>query len=416
MRSLEYCKVILKYRLEHLIPKQAFRDLTLVRKIFNIEPVTGPLPFRIRKALEELGPVFIKLGQILSVRQDLFGTTITSELKNLQDNVAPLDFKLFKKQIESIPLEFLNIDSTPLAVGSIAQVYSATLKTGEQVVIKIIKPNIVDTIEKDFQFLKRSSSLLSLYRPFRKIKIPLVIEQLYSTIKSEVNLTNESNNIEKFASQMQQFSFIKTPKVYFRSEDVLVLERMYGTPIDQKEDLINQGIDLKQVLTNGTEAFIVQAFYYGFYHADPHPGNLWIDRDGNRIYLDFGIMGSITKEDRTLLIKLMIALHLKKYSDIKKLIIDAKWAHGNLDDVDKDFEEIFLNFNNKQIKDISLLNNLNKVLEILVKYDVEVPHQFTLLVKTLITLDGFTKSLGADYNLVKSIIPVINKHFLKFSR
>jgi ubiquinone biosynthesis protein len=416
LRVLEYFRILLKYRLEHLIPNQILKNLGLFRSVFKITPVTGPLPFRIRKALEEGGPVFIKLGQLMSTRQDVFGPSIINELKLLQDNVSPVDYKQIKPLIESIPLEFKQIDNDPAAVGSVAQVYFATLHDGTEVAIKIIKPNIDHIIDEDFKFLKKSSELLNLIKSLRKVKLPVIINELHQSIKKELDLNVEKNNIERFTRQMQKFDFIKIPKVFYSSKNVLILERMYGTPIDQKQDLINKNIDIVKMLNQGLEAFIVQSFYYGFYHADPHPGNVWIDDSGKRIYLDFGIMGEINKQDRETILRLLVMIYNKKYSSIKDLIKSSGWTDSNLEGIETDLEKMILTLNVKSAKELDIAGILSKLLDVLNVYDVNIPAHMILFIKTLVAVDGFSKSLAPSNDVIKSLIPIIVKHFSKFSR
>ena len=415
MRLFQYSKVILKYRLEHLFPNYLLKNISFIRNIFKIETVSGPLPYRIRKALEELGPVYIKIGQLLSTRHDIFGAAFINELKLLQDKVEPIDYKLFQVKLDSIPIKLCNIDTTPAAVGSIAQVYYAKLESGKEVVVKIIKPGIDILIEQDFKFLKNSSHLIKLFKLFRKIKLDIIIDELHLSIKKELDLIIESKSMEKFRSNMQQFDFIKIPEVFYADKDVLILERMYGIPIDQKQDLLDQHINIIKILNQGLEAFIVQAFYYGFYHADPHPGNLWIDKDGNRIYLDFGIMGNIDKKDREVILRLAIMLYNKKYRDVKELVKNSGWANSDLTDIELQLEKIFQNVNLKTVGEFDLAKTMSNLLDVLNMYDINMPTHLVLFIKTLIALDGFNKTLAPSEDVVKSIIPILTKHFSRFS-
>ncbi len=415
MRLFYYGKVILKYKLEHLFPRQVLSNLGILRGIFKIEPITGPLPLRIRLALEELGPVFIKLGQLLSTRQDILGPSIINELKKLQDPVEPVDYRSVEPIIKKIPLA-LQLDPTPAAVGSVAQVYHAKLNSGDDVVVKILKPNINSIIEQDFKFLKNSSKLFKIVKTFRRLKIDKIIDELHVSIKKELDLTIEAQSIERFRHNMQQFNFIKVPKVYYADKDVLIMERMYGIPIDQKEDLLDQNIDIVNMLNQGLEAFVVQSFYYGFYHADPHPGNVWIDKEGNRIYLDFGIMGEISRQDRETLLRLAVMLFNKRYNAVKELVLNAGWASNSLDGLEIKLETVLKSVNVKAAKDFSLSTTLSNLIDVLNEYEVDIPTHLVLFIKTLVAVDGFAKSLAPSNDVIKSLIPILVKHFSKFSR
>jgi ubiquinone biosynthesis protein len=415
LRLADYGKVILKYKLEHLFTKQILKNIGFIRNFFKIDSVSGPLPYRIRKALEELGPVYIKLGQLLSTRQDLLGPSFINELKLLQDNVDPINYKLFQSKLDAITIKLHDIDTIPAAVGSVAQVYYAKLESGREVVIKIIKPGIDILIEQDFKLLKNFSHLVKLSNKFKKIKLDKIIDELHLSIKQELDLVIESNNIKQFRDNMRQFNFIKIPEVFYADKDVIILERMYGIPIDQKQDLLDQQIDIVKMLNQGLEVFFVQAFYYGFYHADPHPGNVWIDKDGNRIYLDFGIMGKISKQDRETILRLIIMLFSKRYDAVKELIKNAGWADNELDGIELQLEKIFQGVNLKTVKDLNLSRTMSDLLDLLNTYDVNTPTHLVLFIKTLAVVDGFHKTLAPSHDVIKSVIPILTKHFSRFS-
>lgn len=416
MRLFQYGKVVLKYKLEHLFPKLILKNIGFIRNIFKTETVSGPLPYRIRKAIEELGPVYIKLGQLLSTRQDVLGTAFINELKLLQDNVDPINYKLFQSKLDAITIKLHDIDTIPAAVGSVAQVHYAKLESGREVVIKIIKPGIDILIDQDFKLLKNFSHLIKLSKKFKKIKLDKIIDELHLSIKKELDLIIESNNIKQFRHNMRQFDFIKIPEVFYADKDVIVLERMYGIPIDQKQDLLDQQVDIVKMLNQGLEAFVVQAFYYGFYHADPHPGNVWIDKDGNRIYLDFGIMGKISKQDRETILRLAVMLFNKRYDAVKELIKNAGWADNELNGIESQLEKIFQGVNLKTVKEFDLAKTMSNLLDILNIYDVDIPTHLVLFIKTLIVVDGFTKTLAPSNDVIKSLIPILIKHFSRFSR
>jgi len=414
LRLLYYGKIIIKYKLEHLFPKQVLSGLGLLRGLFNIEPVPGPLPLRIRLALEELGPVFIKFGQLLSTRHDILNPSIINELKKLQDSVQPVDYSSIAPTIKKIPLA-LHVDILPAAVGSVAQVYYAKLNSNKDVVVKVIKPGIDLTIEEDFKFLKHSSKLFKLVRTFRKLKLDKIIDELHTSIKKELDLAVEAQSVERFQKNMQKFDFIKIPKVFYADKNVLVLERMYGVPIDQKQDLLDQNIDIVKMLNQGLEAFVVQAFYYGFYHADPHPGNVWIDENGNRIYLDFGIMGEISKEDRETILRISVMLFNKRYKAVKDLIKNAGWTNSSLDGIELSLENILKDLNVKTAREFNIAKSLSSLVSVLNTYDVDIPTHLVLFIKTLVAVDGFNKLLAPSNDVIKSLIPILVKHFSRFS-
>ena len=182
------------------------------------------------------------------------------------------------------------------------------------------------------------------------------------------------------------------------------------------EDLLDQNIDIVNMLNQGLEAFVVQSFYYGFYHADPHPGNVWIDKEGNRIYLDFGIMGEISKQDRETLLRLAVMLFNKRYNAVKELILNAGWTTDSLDGLENRLQTVLESVDVKSAKDFSLSVTMSSLIDVLNEYEIDIPTHLVLFVKTLVAVDGFAKSLAPSNDVIKSLIPILVKHFSRFSR
>lgn len=428
LRIVDVLQVIVKYNLEeHLFQNSKFKSLSIARislkNLFKVEKPTGSFGYRLRCALEDLGPVFVKFGQILSSRPDLIPVSITKELKLLRESVKPFSEYEVEQIIQlelkdSVQKIFKQFDRYPIAAGSVAQVHYAELHTGELVAVKILRPNIENIIKKDIELFRSILKLIFLYnKNLKKIKLEKILDELSNSLMCELDLVMESKNIKKFASNMKNISYVHVPKVYdnFTTKNVLVMERMSGTPIDQKQKLIDQGIDIEMVVQQGVEIMMLQLFRDGFFHADQHPGNLWIKDNGSRIYLDFGIMGSITDLDRKALLKILFFLYVKNNKKTIETLVDAGWISKdqNLEKLELELIDIAQLFINRKQKEFSIGNVLNKFFNLVENYQGNVPYQFTLLVKTILVTEGLVKQLTPDLNIQKIAEPVLLKFFTK---
>jgi ubiquinone biosynthesis protein len=251
----------------------------------------------------------------------------------------------------------------------------------------------------------------------KKIKIEKILDELSNSLMLELDLLIESDHMKKFASNMKHVSYVCVPKVYdkYSTKTILVMERMFGIPIDQKQQLIDQGVDVRIVVQQGVEVMMLQLFRDGFFHADQHPGNLWIKPDGSRIYLDFGIVGSITEADRKSLLQILFFLYSKNNKKTIEKLIDAGWLNKNqnLDQLEVDLIDIAQLFVNRKQKDFSIGNVLNKFFNLVENYQGNVPYQFTLLVKTILVTEGIVKQLTPDLNIQSIAEPVLLKFFTK---
>ena len=427
LRIIDLVKIVAKYRLDEYLSKHdrtKFLNVggNFVRQFLFGKPVEGPLGYRLRKALEELGPVFVKLGQIISTRQDLLPPDVANELVKLRDNVKPFDNDIaisiveqeLKGKVDDI---FAYFSPTPVASASISQVHLAVLPNGDEVAVKILRPGIKSIIRIDLQLLKDLISTMNLFKSSLKdFNFLGVVEELEVSIKQELNFLLEAENAEKFRENLKDYHGVYIPKIYkeLSTRNVLVMERMYGTPIDHISELTAKGVNLKQVAKQGIELLLLQVFRDRFFHADPHSGNVWIMDDGSRVYLDFGIMGVLTKEDRDTIIKLMAALSKQDYQQFVKVQIDAEWFPA---DVDKNaLSAAFHNLGNVIASHSrnSVMIALRRLLNLGEKFGVKTPVQFTLLIKTLIAAEGIAKTIDPTFDLKEEIKPIILKNFTKW--
>ena len=426
-RLFTILQIVTKYQLDEYLSRYVKSPILnssgdIFRKLFFIKKVRAPLGTRLRYALEELGPVFIKFGQILSTRRDLLPAEIANELDKLRDRVKPFPNTQAKEIIEKElgrPLTevFSYLSEYPVAAASVAQVYFAKLINGEEVAIKILRPNIERVIQEDLQLFKNLIATINFVKSdLKNFNFKGIVEELEISILQELNLKLEAANADQFRISMEEFSFVKIPKIYhsLTTSKILVMERMYGTPIDSVDTLQSQGVDLTAVAKQGLELLLVQIFKNRFFHADQHSGNVWIDKDSNRIYLDFGIMGNLSKEDRDVAAQLMTTLFLQDYRGFVEVQLRAGWVPNdvNVDSLKKYYQSI----GNMIQKDVSLSAVFQRLLTVGEKFNIKVPVQFTLLVKTLVAIEGIAKTIDPTLDIQAAAKPIMIKHFSRWAK
>lgn len=423
LRLVDIIQVSLKYGLEDYVNRYVRNSLlasslSLTKNLFGKRRSNEPPEIRLRLALQELGPVFIKFGQMLSHRRDLLPARFINELAKLKDQIDPSRcsnvLEILSTEISNYQEYFENINTTPMAVASIAEVYSATLKNGDDVVIKILRPNVKKLIKNDLEVFK---NLLKYYNivngNFRTETLYDILLELETSLNKETDLNLEMSNLEKFAENFNDFPGVRVPKLYknLSNDKIIVMEKMNGTPIDDVEKLKEKNIDVQQISEQGLELLVLQIFKYRFFHADQHSGNIWIDDQGNRIYLDFGIMGTLTEQDRNIALQLLTCIYtnnLKKFAEVQ---INAGWFKN---DVDK--ENLIETYKkiSKNLVNGSLTESMRELLELGEVFGVKVPSQFTLLIKTLLVAEGTAHTLNPNINLEKVGTSIFLKHFKSY--
>ena len=427
MRISDIIGVVIKYRLDEYLFRGAKTRLLLlagqsIRSVFAHKPIDGTVGYRIRKALEELGPVYVKFGQMLSARPDIVPPSIVKELELLRESVEPFDSDTAVKILEddlglSLNQIFSSFDLTPIAAGSVAQVHYAELITGELVAVKILRPNIETQIKKDITLFRQVVSLVEIYKPdIKKLKISKIIDELSQSILAELDLRKEAASITRFSKNMQEFTYVHVPRIYHQwsGKNTLTMERMQGTPINHVDDLRAQGVDIDKLVSQGLESLMVQIFRDGFFHADQHPGNLWIKPDGTRIYLDFGIMGELSTQDRTILLKILFALYTNNTKKIISLITEAGWLTLTTPslEIENALQKVSQAIANRRQQDFSLGKVVTDLFRSLESFDVAVPYQFTLLAKTILVVEGVSKQIAPNLNVQTLAEPILLKHFV----
>lgn len=425
--------IFTKYRLDSLVPVEQL-PLPLRIALWLAPWRLNPVPSqynrgqRLRLALESLGPIFVKFGQILSTRPDLIPTDIVHELKRLQDDVPPFDnnqaMALIEQQLgQSIASLFAEFSPQPLASASIAQVHAARLHTTNEhgaveVVVKVVRPGIEDTIERDLQLLETMARLLVKYSADgRRLKPLEVVEDYRHTIYGELNLQIEASNATQLKRNFADSELLYMPDVYWQytRSKVMVSERIYGIPVADIEALHKQNTNMKLLAERGVEIFFTQVFRDSFFHADMHPGNIFVSREHpdtpQYIAIDCGIVGSLTEEDQHYLAMNLLAFFNQDYHQVAQLHIDSGWVppttkvHEFSAAIRSVCEPIF----DKPLAEISFGQVLIQLFSTARRFNMEVQPQLVLLQKTLLNIEGLGRQLYPQLDLWSTAKPYLER-------
>ncbi len=386
-------------------------------------PERSSVPVRLREAFEELGPTFIKLGQVLSGRPDLITIAYANEFKKLQDEVPPFPFEDAKSIIETelgAPLEefFVSFDKIPAAAASIAQVHYATLQDGTEVVVKVQRPNIQERIEQDIQILKTVAALLEKHVPEARVYNPTaIVEEFARTVRREMDFVMEADNALKFSENFRGSRTIYIPRVFgaHSSRKVLTMERLSGIRIDMVAELDAAGLDRHELAKNGTNAFFKQVFDDGFFHADPHPGNMFVMNDGRIGLVDFGIVGRLTEENREAIADTFLAIVTKDYNKLVRQYIDMGFVSDEVDlEIFKrgfkaDLVDLMEPLYTKTLGQIKLSDYLERITGIATRHGLKFPRELILMNKALLTMEGLGRELDPDFDFMEAARPYAHK-------
>ncbi|OCH12040.1 MULTISPECIES: ubiquinone biosynthesis regulatory protein kinase UbiB [unclassified Aliivibrio] len=431
-RLYHITKVQLEYGLDELLPDHALTQLPkrLRRGLFwikNKHP-EKPLGERLRLALQELGPVWIKFGQMMSTRRDLFPPHLADQLALLQDQVAPFDGQLAKDQMEIAlggPLEnwFTEFDIIPLASASIAQVHTAKLKeSGREIVLKIIRPDIRPVIEADIRLMYRMAGLVEQHIPeARRLKPVEVIEEYEKTLIDELDLRREASNAMQLRRNFEGSEELYVPEVILdlSSENLMVSERIYGIQVSDIEQLERNNTNMKLLAERGVSVFFTQVFRDSFFHADMHPGNVFVNPDNpdnpQWIGLDCGIVGTLNKEDKRYLAENLLGFFNSDYRKVAQLHVDSGWVPADTNVEEFEFairmvcEPIFA----KPLGEISFGHVLLNLFNTARRFNMEVQPQLVLLQKTLLYVEGLGRQLYPQLDLWATAKPFLETWMAK---
>ncbi|KAG1682870.1 putative protein kinase UbiB [Nymphon striatum] len=400
---------------------------TILNNNWNNKKQRAPRGERIRKALEDLGPVFVKFGQVLSTRRDLLPDDLANELAKLQDDVPPFSGKEARKIIEnsldqSVEELFTQFDETPLASASIAQVHTATLPDGHDVIVKVVRPGIEKTIRHDIDLMFLIARMVHRFSALGKRLRPVeVVEEYEKTIIDELDLAREAANASQLrrnsAGSNGNFDDLYVPDVYwdYCSKDVMVMERIYGIPIGDIERLKANGTNMKSLGERGVEIFFTQVFTYNFFHADMHPGNIFVDESNpeNPRYLavDFGIVGTLTPTDQRYLAENLHAFFNRDYKRVAEAHIESGWvpATTKANEFEAAIRTVCEPIFQLPIKDISYGKLLLRLFQTARRFNMEVQPQLVLLQKTLLNIEGMGRQLYPDLDLWATAKPFLQR-------
>jgi ubiquinone biosynthesis protein len=378
---------------------------------------------RVRYALQSLGPVFIKFGQMLSTRKDLLPTDIANELSILQDQVQPFSSDIAIQRIcQAFGLKHINdlfseFDSTPLASASIAQVHAAKLKGQDQeVVVKVIRPDIKQTIQSDIELMRTLAGVVQKILPDGKRLRPVeVVEEYERTIIDELDLTHEAANGIQFKQNFEHSEALYVPKIYsdYCHRNVMVMERIYGTPISDIAALEQQNVNFKRLAERGVEVFFTQVFRDSFFHADMHPGNIFVahgnPEDPQYITIDFGIVGTLTREDKRYLAENFIAFFNSNYRKVAELHVDSGWvpADTDIDDFEASIRKVCEPIFKKPLAEIEFSTVLLQLFNTARRFNMVIQPQLVLLQKTLLYIEGLGRQLYPQLDLWQTAKPFL---------
>ena len=430
-RLLLIQRVLFRYAIDELLIE--LTSAQWLRSAFLLFPsrwgnaTTRELPRgeRLRRALEELGPVFIKFGQMLSTRRDLFPQDISDELALLQDKVPTFSTEDSIRTIESslgasVDSLFASFDEIPIAAASIAQVHAATLHSGEAVVVKVLRPEIEDTIKRDLSLMYLLASLVATFwSEGKRLRPTEVVSEYEKTIYDELDMQREASNAAVLRRNFDASDELYIPEIHwdYTRDKVLVMERIDGIPISDIDALRATGVDIKKLAERGVNIFFTQVFRDNFFHADMHPGNIFVSRekphDPRYIAVDFGIVGMLTDEDRHYLSQNLLAFFDRDYRRVAALHVDSGWVPPDtrVEEFESSIRTVCEPIFEKPLAEISFGQVLLRLFQTARRFNMEVQPQLVLLQKTLLNIEGLGRQLYPQLDIWKTARPIL-KHWM----
>jgi len=425
LRLLKILRVAIKYGLDEIaisgldVPRTA----KLIDTLIFWRDISAPRGQRMRMALEELGPIFVKFGQVLSTRRDLLPPDMAEELAHLQDRVPPFDTDLAIAQIvRSLGAHpdqlFASFERTPVASASIAQVHFAVLKNGKEVAVKVLRPGMKKLIDEDVALMHLAAAWVErIWSEARRLKPREVVGEFDKYLHDELDLMREAANASQLRRNFADSDLLMVPEMHwdYCSSSVIVMERMHGIPVSRLDRLREAGVDLKKLSTDGVQIFFIQMFRDGFFHADMHPGNILVsvapETFGRYIALDFGIVGTLNDFDKDYLSQNFLAFFRRDYKRVAEAHIESGWApkETRVDELEAAVRSCCEPIFDRPLKDISFGQILLRLFQTSRRFNVEVQPQLVLLQKTLLNIEGLGRQLDPDLDLWKTAKPYLEK-------
>jgi ubiquinone biosynthesis protein len=392
----------------------------LVRMTLFWRPLSAPRGIRLRRALEALGPIFVKFGQMLSTRRDLVPLDIADELAQLQDRVPPFPSDQAIATLEAAykrPLAkvFAEFDATPVASASVAQVHFARLHDGTAIAVKVLRPGIAPVIAHDVSLLHAAAGLVEkLFADGKRLRPREVVAEFEKHLEDELDLMREAANCSQLRRNFKDSPLLLVPEVYwdYCDRNIMVMDRMNGIPVSQIDRLRESGTDIPKLAATGVEIFFTQVFRDGFFHADMHPGNILV-RPGSQQYiaLDFGIMGTLTEVDKQYLARNFLAFFRRDYKGVAQAHLESGWvpADTRVDELEAAVRAVCEPVFDRPLKEISFGRVLLQLFQASRRFNVEIQPQLVLLQKTLLNIEGLGRQLDPDLDLWKTAKPFLER-------
>jgi len=423
MRSLRLLRIVHtigRFGLDEFLPRRGNALARLVfRGAYFWSRGTRARGERLRLALESLGPVFVKFGQLLSVRRDLIPEDIADELAKLQDSVPPfawseVEATLTRAYGTPSAKVFASVERAPIASASVAQVHFAVLPDAREVAVKVLRPGIREVIAKDVALLHSLAHLFErLFRECRRLRLAEVVAEFETTIANELDLLREAGNASQLRRNFADARLLIVPEIYWDwcNRDVMVMQRIDGIPVNAVAELRRNAIDIKKLARDGVEIFYTQVFRDGFFHADMHPGNIFVARDGRYCGVDFGIMGTLCEEDKNYLAINMRGFFERDYRRIAMAHVEAGWVPPDtrVDEMENDLRALCEPIFDRPLKDIYFGKLLMRLFEVGRRYGIELQPQLTLLMKTMLQIEGLGRQLDPDLDLRRVAQPILER-------
>lgn len=425
LRLLNINWVLITHGLDDLILKthlfRPLRFLAIFSPNFWRKKEFGTRGERIRRTLEDLGPIYVKFGQALSTRKDILPDDIADELVKLQDKVPPFSDQQAREVIEqelgmSIATAFAEFSSSPLASASVAQVHAAVLHSGEQVIVKVLRPDVEKWIHSDIGLLYELAYFAEkFWTEAKRLHAKEIVAEFEKTLLDELDLVREAGNATKLRRNFENSDALYVPAIHweFTRRKVLVMERIYGIPVGNIEELRVADADFKLLAERGVEIFFTQVFRDNFFHADMHPGNIFVELPGKYIAVDFGIVGTLSSSDQRYLAENLLAFFNRDYRRVAEMHIQSGWvpAHTRVEEFESAIRSVCEPIFDKPLKDISFGLLLLRLFQTARRFDMEVQPQLVLLQKTLLNIEGLGRQLYPDLDLWQTAKPFLEAWF-----
>jgi ubiquinone biosynthesis protein len=416
-RLVKILWIALRFGLDEFALDPGGRTARAIGALLFFRTFSEPRAVRLRRALEALGPIFVKFGQVLSTRRDLLPADLADELAKLQDQVPPFAGELALAEVERafgrpIAQVFEKFDPVPVASASVAQVHLAVLPGGGEAAVKILRPGMLPVIGEDLALLDTAAGLIERFSADgRRLKPREVVAEFARHLFEELDLMREAAHASQLRRNFLDSPLLTVPEVYWNwcTGTVMTMQRMHGTPVSQVEELRRQGVDIPRLARTGVEIFFTQVFRDGFFHADMHPGNILVTPEGRYVALDFGIMGTLTEVDKQYLAQNFLGFFQRDYARVARAHLEAGWvpADTRADEFEGAIRAVCEPFFDRPLREISFGRALVRLFQTSRRFNVEIQPQLVMLQKTLLNIEGLGRQLDPDLDLWTTAKPFL---------